>query len=86
MPNHDSLYHRLFDHPGMVADDLDLAGMPPDGKLLPILPVPSSTTETAAGRLRHVKEGAALSLHDLVGLPGDSPLWQRQSHPCRRWN
>jgi hypothetical protein len=39
MPDHDSLYHRLFDHPDMVAqllrefvagsrlDDLDLAGM-----------------------------------------------------------
>jgi hypothetical protein len=150
MPDHDSLYHRLFDHPGIVAellrefvdcpwlDDLDLDGMtrenakfhagtgdrrdgdmvwriprrsggetylllllefqstqdrwmalrvlvyagllwqhlvnekrlPPDGRLPPILPV-----------VLYNGDGpwtAPLALHALVGLPGDSRLWQWQ--------
>jgi Putative transposase, YhgA-like/Domain of unknown function (DUF4351) len=150
MADHDSLYHRLFDHPDMVAqllrefvagpwlDELDLAGMerlnakfhaetgdrregdmiwriprrdggdtylvlllefqsspyrwmalrmlvyasllwqqlvnekglPPDGKLPPILPVVLYNGDR--------RWAAPLALHDLVELPGDSPLWQWQ--------
>ena len=148
MRDHDGLYHRLFDHPGMVAallrefvagpwlDDLDLEGMerlnarfhaekgerregdmvwriprhdgsdtylvlllefqstpnpwmalrvlvyasllwqqlvdekrlPPDGRLPPILPVVLYNGDR--------RWAAPLALHDLVGLPGNSPLWQ----------
>ena len=150
MADHDSLYHRLFDHPGMVAqllrefvtgpwlDDLDLAGMerlnakfhaetggrregdmiwripkrdggdtylvlllefqstsyhwmalrmlayasllwqqlvnekslPPDAKLPPILPLVLYNGER--------RWAPPLALHELIGLPGDSPLWQWQ--------
>ena len=150
MRDHDGIYHRLFDHPGMVAellrefvagpwlDDLDLEGMerlnarfhaetgerregdmvwriprhdgsdtylvlllefqstpnpwmalrvlvyasllwqqlvdekrlPPDGRLPPILPVVLYNGDR--------RWAAPLALHDLVGLPGNSPLWQWQ--------
>jgi hypothetical protein len=150
MPDSDSLYHRLFDHPEMVAelvreflagpwlDDLDLDGMtrenakyhaatgdrrdgdmvwriprrdggdtylmlllefqstsdhwmalrvlayasllwqhlvnekrlPPDGRLPPILPVVLYNGDR--------RWTAPLALYDLVGLQGDSPLWQWQ--------
>jgi hypothetical protein len=150
MADHDSLYHRLFDHPFVVAellrefladvplDGLDLDGMtrenarfhastgdrrdgdmvwriprrdggetylllllefqsrsdrwmalrvlvyagllwqhlvtekrlPTDGRLPPILPVVLHN-----GDLRWA---APLALHDLIGLPGDSPLWRWQ--------
>jgi hypothetical protein len=155
MPDHDSLYRRLFDHPEMVAqllrefvagpwlDDLDLEGMtrenatyhaatgdrregdmvwriprrdggdtylllllefqstsdrwmalrmlvyagllwqhlltekrlPPDGRLPPILPVVLYNGDR--------RWAAPLALHDLVGLPGDSPLWPWQ--PAMRY-
>ena len=150
MRDHDGLYHRLFDHPGMVAqllrefvagpwlDDLDLERMErqnakfhaetgdrregdmiwriprrgggdtylvlllefqstpyhwmalrvlvyasllwqqllneksllPDGRLPPILPVVLYNGDR--------RWAAPLALHELVGLPGNSPLWQWQ--------
>ena len=150
MPDHDALYHRLFSHPGMVAqllrefvagpwlDDLDLDGMErlnakfhaetserrdgdmiwriprrdggdtylvlllefqstsyhwmalrvlvyagllwqqlqdekrllPDGRLPPILPVVLYNGDR--------RWAAPLALHDLVGLPANSPLWHWQ--------
>ena len=152
MPDHDSLYHRLFNHPGMVAqllrdfvsgpwlDDLDLDGMerlnakfhaetserrdgdmiwriprrgggdtylvlllefqstpdhwmalralvyagllwqhlvkekrlPPDGRLPPVLPVVLYNGDR--------RWAAPLALHELVGLPENSPLWRWQPH------
>ena len=155
MADQDSIYHRLFDHPAMVAellrefvagpwlDELDLAGMerlnakfhagtgdrregdmiwriprrdggdtylvlllefqsaadhwmalrmlvyasllwqhlvhekrlPPDGKLPPILPVVLYNGDR--------RWAAPLAVHDLVGLAGDSPLWQWQ--PAMRY-
>lgn len=150
MTDHDSLYHRLFDHPGMVAqllrefvaepwlDDLDLDGMerlnakfhadtgerregdiiwriplrsggdaylmlllefqsstdrwmalralvyagllwqhlvnekglPPDGRLPPVLPVVLYNGEP--------RWAMPLTLRELIGLPENSPLWRWQ--------
>jgi hypothetical protein len=155
MPDHDTLYHRLFEHPEMVAqllrefvagpwlDDLDLAGMERqnakfhaetgdrregdmnwriprrdggDTYLLLLLEFQSTPYRWMAlrvlvyasllwqqlvnekslladGRLPTIlpvvlyngdrRWGAPLALHELVGLQGDSPLWQWQ--PAMRY-
>lgn len=49
--------------------------LPPDGRLPPILPVVLYNGDR--------RWGAPLALHELVGLQGDSPLWQWQ--PAMRY-